>query len=141
MSGTINKVILIGHLGDDVKMHYFEGGGCVGRFPLATNESYTNKSSGEKVIQTEWHNVIVRNKAAEICEKYIKKGDKIYIEGKLKTRKWQDSDQKDRFSTEIIVNEFTFLSGKIIEKDQKEESSNFNNETKQNDEKEDDLPF
>tara|TARA_B100001559_G_scaffold49367_1_gene37857 strand:+ start:4225 stop:4650 length:426 start_codon:yes stop_codon:yes gene_type:complete len=141
MSGTINKVILIGHLGDDVKMHYFDGGGCVGRFPLATNESYTNKSSGEKVIQTEWHNVIVRNKAAEICEKYIKKGDKIYIEGKLKTRKWQDSDQKDRFSTEIIVNEFTFLSGKIIEKDQQEESSNFNNETMQNDEKEDDLPF
>ena len=85
--------------------------------------------------------MIVRNKAAEICEKYIKKGDKIYIEGKLKTRKWQDSDQKDRFSTEIIVNEFTFLSGKIIEKDQQEESSNFNNETKQNDEKEDDLPF
>ena len=141
MSGTINKVILIGHLGDDVKMHYFDGGGCVGRFPLATNESYTNKSSGEKVTQTEWHNIIVRNKAAEICEKYIKKGDKIYIEGKLKTRKWQDSDQKDRFSTEIIVNEFTFLSGKISEKDQQEESSNFNNETKQNDEKEDDLPF
>ena len=141
MSGTINKVILIGHLGDDVKMHYFDGGGCVGRFPLATNESYTNKSSGEKVTQTEWHNIIVRNKAAEICEKYIKKGDKIYIEGKLKTRKWQDSDQKDRFSTEIVVNEFTFLSGKLSEKDQKEESSTFNNETKQNFEKEDDLPF
>ena len=141
MSGTINKVILIGHLGDDVKMHYFDGGGCVGRFPLATNESYTNKSSGEKVIQTEWHNVIVRNKAAEICEKYIKKGDKIYIEGKLKTRKWQDGDQKDRFSTEIIVNEFTFLSGKLSEKDQKDESSNFSNEIKQNDQKEDDLPF
>ena len=141
MSGTINKVILIGHLGDDVKMHYFDGGGCVGRFPLATNESYTNKSSGEKVIQTEWHNIIVRNKAAEICEKYIKKGDKIYIEGKLKTRKWQDGDQKDRFSTEIIVNEFTFLSGKLSEKDQKDESSNFSNEIKQNDQKEDDLPF
>ena len=141
MSGTINKVILIGHLGDDVKMHYFDGGGCVGRFPLATNESYTNKSSGEKVIQTEWHNIIVRNKAAEICEKYIKKGDKIYIEGKLKTRKWQDGDQKDRFSTEIIVNEFTFLSGKLSEKDQKDETSNFSNEIKQNDQKEDDLPF
>ena len=141
MSGTINKVILIGHLGDDVKMHYFDGGGCVGRFPLATNESYTNKSSGEKVTQTEWHNIIVRNKAAEICEKYIKKGDKIYIEGNLKTRKWQDGDQKDRFSTEIIVNEFTFLSGKLSEKDQKDESSNFSNEIKQNDQKEDDLPF
>lgn len=141
MSGTINKVILIGHLGDDVKMHYFDGGGCVGRFPLATNESYTNKSSGEKVTQTEWHNIIVRNKAAEICEKYIKKGDKIYIEGRLKTRKWQDGDKKDRFSTEIIVNEFTFLSGKLSEKDQKDESSNFSNEIKQNDQKEDDLPF
>ena len=141
MSGTINKVILIGHLGDDVKMHYFDGGGCVGRFPLATNESYTNKSSGEKVTQTEWHNIIVRNKAAEICEKYIKKGDKIYIEGRLKTRKWQDGDQKDRFSTEIIVNEFTFLSGKLSEKDQKDESPNFSNEIKQNDQKEDDLPF
>ena len=141
MSGTINKVILIGHLGDDVKMHYFDGGGCVGRFPLATNESYTNKSSGEKVTQTEWHNIIVRNKAAEICEKYIKKGVKIYIEGKLNTRKWQDGDQKDRFSTEIIVNEFTFLSGKLSEKDQKDESSNFSNEIKQNDQKEDDLPF
>ena len=70
MSGTINKVILIGHLGDDVKMHYFDGGGCVGRFPLATNESYTNKSSGEKVTQTQWHNIVVKNKAAEIINRY-----------------------------------------------------------------------
>ena len=82
MNGTLNKVMLIGHLGDDVKMHYFDGGGCVGRFPLATNESYTNKSSGEKVTQTQWHNIVVKNKAAEIFEKYITKGDKIYIEGK-----------------------------------------------------------
>ena len=71
MSGTINKVILIGHIGDDIKMHYFDGGGCLGRFPLATNESYTNKSSGEKVTQTQWHNIVVKNKAAEIFEKYI----------------------------------------------------------------------
>ena len=113
MSGTINKVILIGHIGDDIKMHYFDGGGCLGRFPLATNESYINKSSGEKVTQTQWHNIVVKNKAAEIFEKYITKGDKIYIEGKLKTRKWVDSDQKDRYSTEIIVNEFTFLSSII----------------------------
>ena len=114
MSGTVNKVILIGHLGDDVKIHYFEGGGCVGRFPLATNESYTNKSSGEKVTQTEWHNLIVRNKVAEIFEKYVKKGDKIYIEGRLKTRKWVDNDQKDRFSTEIAVS-YTHLTLPTIE--------------------------
>ena len=90
MSGTLNKVMLIGHLGDDVKIHYFDGGGSIGRFPLATNESYVNKSTGEKVTNTEWHNIIVRNKAAEICEKYLSKGDKIYIEGRIKTRNGQE---------------------------------------------------
>jgi single-strand DNA-binding protein len=110
MSGTLNKVMLIGHTGDEIKMHYFEGGGCIGRFPLATNESYTNRTTGERVTNTEWHNIVVRNKAAEICEKYLKKGDKIYIEGRLKTRKWQDDQGKDRFSTEIQCTEFTFLT-------------------------------
>ena len=110
--GTLNKVMLIGHLGDDVKMHYFEGGGCVGRFPLATNEVYTNKSSGDKVTNTEWHNIVLRNKAAEICEKYLSKGDKVYIEGRLKTRKWVGSDDNERYTTEINVDEFTFLSTK-----------------------------
>lgn len=112
MSGTINKVILIGHTGDEVKMHYFDGGGCVGNFPLATNETYTNRTTGEKVSNTEWHNVVVRNKAAEICEKYLHKGDKVYIEGRLKTRKWQDDQGKDRYTTEIQCTEFTFLSPK-----------------------------
>ena len=71
MSGTLNKVMLIGHTGDDVKMHYFEGGNSIGRFPLATNETYTNKATNERVSNTEWHNIIVRNKGAEICEKYL----------------------------------------------------------------------
>ena len=112
MNGTLNKVMLIGHLGDDIKMHYFEGGGAIGRFPLATNESYVNKSSGEKVNATEWHSVVVRNKAAEICEKYLSKGDKVYIEGRIRTRKWKGEDGIDRYSTEIIANEFNFLSTK-----------------------------
>ena len=112
MSGTINKVILIGHTGDEVKMHYFDGGGCVGNFPLATNETYTNRTTGEKVSNTEWHNIVVRNKAAEICEKYLKKGDKVYIEGRLKTRKWQDDQGKDRYTTEIQCIDFTFLTPK-----------------------------
>ena len=112
MSGTLNKVMLIGHLGDEVKMHYFEGGNCVGRFPLATNETYTNKTTNERVTNTEWHNVVVRNKAAEICEKYLTKGDKVYIEGRLKTRKWQDDTGNDRYSTEIQCTDFTFLSTK-----------------------------
>ena len=94
MNGTLNKVMLIGHLGDDVKMHFFDGGGCIGRFPLATNEVYTNKTSGEKVTNTDWHNVVVRNKAAEICEKYLSKGTKstsregLKLEsGKIKIKK------------------------------------------------------
>jgi single-strand DNA-binding protein len=112
MSGTLNKVMLIGHTGDEVKMHYFEGGGSIGRFPLATNETYTNRTTGERVNNTEWHNIVVRNKAAEICEKYLKKGDKIYVEGRLKTRKWQDDQGNDRYSTEIQCTDFTFLTPK-----------------------------
>ena len=112
MSGTLNKVMLIGHLGDEVKMHYFEGGNCIGRFPLATNETYTNKQTNERVTTTEWHNIVVRNKAAEICEKYLNKGDKIYIEGRIKTRKWQDDKGMDRYSTEIHCTDFTFLTAK-----------------------------
>ncbi|MGB1307893.1 MAG: single-stranded DNA-binding protein [Oceanihabitans sp.] len=112
MSGTLNKVMLIGHLGDEVKMHYFDGGGCVGRFPLATNETYTNKQTNERVTNTEWHNVVVRNKGAEICEKYLSKGDKVYIEGRIRTRKWQDDSGNDRYATEIQCVDFTFLSTK-----------------------------
>jgi single-strand DNA-binding protein len=112
MSGTLNKVMLIGHLGDVVKMHYFDDKNCVGRFSLATNETYTNKQTNEKVTNTEWHNIVVRNKAAEICEKFLKKGDKVYIEGRLKTRKWQDDKGNDRYSTEIQCIDFTFLTPK-----------------------------
>ena len=112
MSGTLNKVMLIGHLGDVVKMHYFDDKNCVGRFSLATNEAYTNKQTNEKITNTEWHNIVVRNKAAEICEKYLKKGDKVYIEGRLKTRKWQDDKGNDRYSTEIQCVDFTFLTPK-----------------------------
>lgn len=112
MNGTLNKVMLIGHTGDDVKMHYFEGGNSLGRFPLATNETYTNRATNERVTNTEWHNIIVRNKAAEICEKYLKKGDLVYIEGRIKTRKWQDQQGIERYSTEVHCTDFTFLGSK-----------------------------
>lgn len=112
MAGTINKVILIGHTGDDVKMHHFEGGGSIGRVPLATNEEYTNKNTGERVSNVEWHNCVLRNKQAEVAEKYLKKGDKVYFEGRLKTRKWKDQSGADRYSTEINVLQMTFLSAK-----------------------------
>ena len=143
MTGTLNKVILIGHLGDDVKIHNFDGGGCIGRFPLATNESYTNKQTNEKVTNTEWHNIVVRNKAAEICQKYLSKGDKVYVEGRIKTRKWQDDKGIDRYSTEINCQEFTFLNTK-----NETSSSNTTADTNDNiqpttnsSEVNDDLPF
>lgn len=139
-------------------MHYFEGGGSIGRFPLATNESYTNRTTGERVTSTEWHNVVVRNKAAEICEKYLKKGDKVYIEGRIKTRKWQDEQGNEKYSTEIHCTEFTFLTPKnesgaepsgnsnsqmAGNKPAKPKSDNFasKNESFSQEEEEDDLPF
>jgi len=111
-TGTLNKVMLIGHTGDEVKMHYFDDNNCLGRFPLATNEEYINKNTNERVSNTEWHNIVVRNKAAEICEKYLRKGDKVYIEGRIKTRKWTDDKGNDRYSTEVQCTEFTFLTPK-----------------------------
>lgn len=153
MTGTLNKVMLIGHTGDDVKMHYFEGGGSIGRFPLATNEVYTNKTSGQRVENTEWHNVVVRNKAAEICEKYLKKGDKVYIEGRLKNRKWTDDKGVERYSVEIQCTDFTFLTPKTEstgggasqntnqpKDDSRSKNDTFANQSMGNDE-EDDLPF
>lgn len=112
MSTTVNKVILIGHLGDDVKMHYFDGGNCIGRFALATNEIYINKSTNEKVTSTEWHNIVVKNKQAEICEKYLSKGDKIYVEGRIKSRQWHADDGSVKYAHEIVVTDFTFLTVK-----------------------------
>ena len=140
MSGTLNKVMLIGHLGDEIKMHHFEGGGCIGRFPLATNETYTNKSTGEKVSSTEWHNIVVRNKAAELCQKYLSKGDKVYIEGKIKSRKWTDDSGKERYMNEINADVFTFLNNKNDDRQLNSAESEVN-ETFDSDTKEQDLPF
>ena len=151
MANSLNKVMLIGHLGDEVKMHYFEGGNCIGRFPIATNESFNNKQTGEKVTTTEWHNVVVRNKLAELCEKYLAKGDKVYIEGRIKTRKWTDDKGMERYSTEIQCDEFTFLTNKS-DKNQSQQAQQTNTakanpQTQQSapttaaPESDDDLPF
>ncbi|QSB26864.1 single-stranded DNA-binding protein [Flavobacterium sp. CLA17] len=146
MNGTLNKVMLIGHLGDDVKMHYFDGGNCIGRFQLATNEIYINKTTNEKITSTEWHNLVVRNKAAEICEKYLSKGDKIYIEGRIKSRQWQAEDGTTKYTTEIQVTEFTFLTTKketTIQKPNTDSESvkNTNFEATNEDLPVNDLPF
>ncbi len=148
MSGTLNKVMLIGHLGDEVKMHYFDDKNCVGRFPLATNETYTNKQTNERVSNTEWHNIVVRNKGAEICEKYLTKGDKVYIEGRIKTRKWTDDKGMERYSTEIQCTDFIFLTPKNEQQAQPTDTQNTVSEPQQTepntpvpDGDNDDLPF
>ena len=145
MNGTLNKVMLIGYLGEDVKMHYFDGGNCIGRFSLATNEVYINKTTNEKITSTEWHNLVVRNKAAEICEKYLSKGDKIYVEGRIKSRQWQSEDGSTKSAIEIQVTEFTFLSTKKGSEDKQIQSpeiaKNTNFDPQNNDLPINDLPF
>lgn len=143
---SVNKVILIGNLGDDVKMHYFEGGGCVGKAPLATSYSYTNRTTGEKVSETEWHNVVFRNKGAEIVDKYTQKGSKLYVEGRIKTRKWTDQEGKERYATDIIVSDFKFLSAKDQVQDESTSQpapgpQNEPSEPPITESAEDDLPF
>lgn len=111
MNGTLNKVMLIGRMGDNIKLTYFEGGSCIGRFSLATNEEYFNKNN-EKVVETDWHTVVARNKLAEVIEKYTTKGDIIYIEGKLRTRQWQNESGQMQYVTEIQVVDINLLPNK-----------------------------
>jgi len=149
--GSLNKVMLIGNVGTEVKPHYFEGGGSVANFSLATNESYVNKSTNQRVVNTEWHNIVVYNKLVEIFEKYVKVGDKLYLEGRLRTRKWQDDKGQDRYTTEVVVTDFTFLprgekSGQAAENQPKENIQQKTNQNQEetpdlNEEEEDDLPF
>ncbi len=113
MSG-VNKVILVGHLGKDPEVRHLEGGTTVASFSLATTESYTNKS-GERVDQTEWHNVVVWRGLADIAAKYLQKGKLVYVEGKLRTRSWDDKDGNKRYTTEIVADNFTMLGRKSDE--------------------------
>ncbi|HTN93208.1 MAG TPA: single-stranded DNA-binding protein [Gallionella sp.] len=108
---SVNKVILIGRLGKDPETRYMTSGEAVTNCTLATSENWKDKS-GEKQEKTEWHNLVFYRRLAEIAGEYLKKGSQIYVEGKLQTRKWQDKEGKDRYTTEIVVNEMTMLGSK-----------------------------
>jgi single-strand DNA-binding protein len=110
MNGSVNKVILIGNLGKDPEIRRLENGVVVASFPLATSETFTDKTTGEKKEITDWHDVVLWRGLAEVAEKYIRKGTKIYVEGKLKRRSWQDKEGNNRFTTEIIGDDLTILS-------------------------------
>jgi single-strand DNA-binding protein len=107
MAGSVNKVILIGHLGADPEIRRTQDGKPIASMRLATSESWRDKNSGERKEKTEWHSVVVFNEGiAKVCEQYLKKGAKIYIEGSLQTRKWQDQQGQDRYITEIVLAAF-----------------------------------
>lgn len=108
----INKVILLGNLGKDPEIRYLEGGTAVANFTLATSENYKDKTSGERKTITEWHNVVLWRGLAEITEKYLKKGNQVYIEGKLRTRQWQDKDGNTRYTTEIVAENMQMIGRK-----------------------------
>lgn len=112
MARGVNKVILVGNLGADPEVKYMPNGNAVANVTLATSESWKDKQSGEQKDKTEWHRVVFFRRLAEIAGEYLKKGSQIYIEGKLQTRKWQDKNGNDRYTTEIIANEMQMLGGR-----------------------------
>jgi len=109
---SVNKVILVGHLGADPEVRYTQGGTAVANLRLATNESYNDKNSGERVEKTEWHRVVGWGKLAEIMGEYLKKGRQVYIEGQLQTRQWQDKEGNTRYSTEVKASDMVMLGGR-----------------------------
>jgi single-strand DNA-binding protein len=112
MARGINKVILVGNLGNDPETRHMPSGGSVTNLSIATNESWKDKQTGEQKDRTEWHKVVMYNRLAEIAAEYLRKGSQVYIEGKLQTRKWQDKEGSDRWTTEIVANEMQMFGGR-----------------------------
>ena len=111
---SVNKVILVGNVGKDPEVRYLEGGTAVCSFPLATSETYRNRD-GDRVTTTEWHNIVLWRGLAEIAEKYVKKGSQLYIEGKIRTRSWDDRDGNKRYTTEVIADTMQMLGRRTEE--------------------------
>ena len=112
MAKGINKVILVGSLGQDPETRYTQSGSAITNISIATNESWTDKQSGQKQERTEWHRVVFFNRLAEIAGEYLRKGSQVYVEGSLRTRKWQDQQGQDRYTTEVVAAEMQMLGGK-----------------------------
>ena len=135
----VNKVILIGNLGKDPEVRYLDSGVAVANFSLATTENYKNKE-GERVSQTEWHNIVLWRGLAEVAEKWLKKGSSVYIEGKIRNRKWEDKEGNTRYTTEILADNMTMLGKKEDSSAEKTETTP-EQESIPQEEKGDDLPF
>ena len=112
MARGVNKVILVGNCGQDPEVRYMPSGGAVTNISIATSESWKDKNTGDQQERTEWHRVVFFNRLAEIVEQYVKKGSKLYVEGSLRTRKWQGQDGQDRYTTEIVASEMQMLDSR-----------------------------
>ena len=112
MARGVNKAIIVGTCGKTPDIKHTNGGGTIVNVSVATNESWKDKTTGENIERTEWHRIVIFGKLAEIAGQYLKKGQQVYFEGKLQTRKWQDQSGQDRYSTEIVANEMQMLGGK-----------------------------
>jgi single-strand DNA-binding protein len=112
MSKGINKAIIVGNLGNDPEVRYSQSGAAITNISVATSETWKDKQTGEKQERTEWHRIVFFNKLAEIAGEYLKKGSKVYVEGSIRTRKWQDKDGQDRYTTEIVCNEMQMLDSR-----------------------------
>lgn len=134
MSKGINKVIIVGNLGQDPEVRYMPSGGAVTNISVATSESWKDKETGENQERTEWHRVVFFNRLAEIVGEYLKKGSKVFIEGALRTRKWEDKNGQDRYTTEIVAKEMQML-------DSKGDNTKQENRSYQKEDLNDDLSF
>ena len=142
MSKGINKVILIGNLGQDPETKFLPSGGAVTNISLATSESWKDKQTGQMQERTEWHRVVFFNKLAEIAGEYLKKGSKVYVEGSLRTRKWQGQDGQDRYTTEIVASEMQMLDGnRNSNQPDDRNQGGYQSAPAQSGDDEDDIPF
>ena len=139
MSNGVNKVLIIGNLGSDPEIKYTKAGDPVANLSIATSESWKDKNSGDLQEKVEWHRVVMFSRLAEIAEQYLKKGSKVFVEGKLQTRKWQDQEGKDRYTTEVVAKEMTMLDSRSTSQAQ-ENSSKVESE-KPKDDFEEDIPL
>lgn len=138
MSRGVNKVILIGNLGQDPDMRFTPGQSAICNLSIATSETWKDKSTGENKEKTEWHRVVLFNKIAEIAGQYLKKGSKVFVEGSLRTRKWEDKEKIERYITEVVAKEIQFLDSKGEKNELNQEMPKYEQESQIQD---DDIPF
>ena len=151
MARGVNKVILVGNLGRDPEVRYSPSGAAIANVTIATSEGWKDKQTGEMQERTEWHRIVFFSRLAEIAGEYLRKGSQIYVEGRLQTRKWQDKDGQDRYTTEVVANEMQMLGGRGGESNQMTDSPSQSNQTqaaapskpvaKEFDDFDDDIPF